>query len=335
MRGHFCLTIALGACAVGFMVGCAGNVAPDEGGTLTHKTPPPVGSDSTVDETPITATSPARDTVAPGEAYRDVAAVAFADKIGHQWLKQWVINSAGTGYWDRSCPIMERGGPDWANCTSWGPGFYVSELGLPGFGPLSGMSAYLYQDASDGEHTQWIAQTVYNENGDTRMGRVCPIEDRDVVWSLCSEWNKLEFSSAWFNISAAQVFRDEEMLAYKDGTGADVFQHTLFSVDGSLSWSRSCASDGGQPWINPRTCEFGATTPVSDLNIKPGVISGQAGYVYTDALGPVYAQTVFSVSGTAAARRICPITTTGVDWQNCSAFVSERLDNLREYMGPL
>ena len=114
------------------------------------------------------------------EFYRDLSAFVYRNLAGHQTLEQWLIDETGEVYWTRSCTVGDKGGVQWNNCSSWDTAHAVADLGLPGFGPISGMNTYVWQEQEGGTTYQRVAQTVFNERGDMRMGRICPIY-REVV----------------------------------------------------------------------------------------------------------------------------------------------------------
>ena len=346
MRGLLCLLVAS---AVGGLVGCSdqiGDEARAGGSVATHPRPAtPFGT--AVDGVRGSQTinpgdwgSPPSNEVA--QAYRDYAAYTFTDRVGNQILSQWLISDDGVSFYARHCNVKSKGGPDWSSCQAWGESRPVANLGLPPFfGPIAGMGAFVFIRNDDPLRkplydTQWVAQTVFSERGDVRLGRVCPIENDRANYANCNDWTSLEVLSADFGIGESNAFRDDSMYMYRDATGTDVFAQSILSPDGTVTWERSCPSLGGSPYVSIKSCGFGPQVKMAKLGIDAPSVSGRGWYLYMDGGTQRAAETVISADGHSSSRRICPVNpTTGIDWSGCDAYTTNALVKASTSNSPL
>ncbi|MEO6418759.1 MAG: hypothetical protein ABIP39_05100 [Polyangiaceae bacterium] len=276
------------------------------------------------------------------ETYRDYAAYTYTDRAGTQMLSQWLISDDGVSYWSRNCKLGEKGGPDWSTCHAWGASRPIAGLGLPEFfGAVAGMGSFVFIKNSDPDRkpmydTQWVAQTVFSERGDVRIGRVCPIEDTGANYANCNDWTSLEVLSAELEIGEASAFRDDSMYTYKDASGTDVFAQSLLSPDGTATWERSCPSLGGSPFVTVKECTFGAQTKMAKLGIDAASVSGRGWYLYMDGDVQKAAETIISADGRNSSRRICVVnTTSGIDWSGCGDWTTSSLVKASTSVAPL
>lgn len=269
-----------------------------------------------------------------GEVYRDMSAFVYRDQYNHQILQQWLVDDTGTLYWRRECKVADKGGVQWNNCTSWDLPHDVSDLGLAGFGPIAGMNTYVWTETSGAQHWQHLAQTVFNERGDQRMGRVCPIE-RTVLWDQCSPWDKLAIETQQLDVPGALSLRDDFYFSYVNLDNENVLVQNVLSIDGSLMWDRQCVSTFGAPYVLSSRCGFGSNAPLRDFGIKMAAIAGGGQYVYQDGSNQLLAQTFISVDGTKSYHRTCTVTPKGVEWDSCEPFTASTVTQLRVTQAPL
>jgi hypothetical protein len=267
------------------------------------------------------------------EVYRDAATFVYRDGSNKQILSQWLIDESGHTYWNRSCRIGDKGGPIWSSCSSWDKAHDIADLGLPGFGPISGMNTYAWIEMSAGYPRQYVAQTVFDERGENRMGRVCPIL-RQPLWEECTDWNKLAVVTEQLEVPGATSLRDDFYFQYTNADSEVVLVQSVLSIDGSLMWDRHCVSAQGNPLIPAWQCGFGTRFPLKEFGIRLGAMAGGAQYVYQDGDTQKLNQTMISVDGTKAYHRGCTVTPRGVDWSNCEPMTASTITQLRNTAAP-
>jgi hypothetical protein len=270
------------------------------------------------------------------EVYRDVAMFVYRDVHNSQILSQWLIDDNGQTYWTRLCRIGDKGGVLWNTCSSWDVGHDIADLGLPSFGPIAGMNTYTFMTKDELGHTQqMLQQTIFNERGDERMGRICPIV-REPLWDQCTTWSKLAMTTEQMQVPGALSLRDDFYFSYTNLDGESVLVQNVLSIDGSLMWDRYCVTaKGGAPYVSANECGFGARSPLKEFDIRVSAIAGGAQYTYDSGGIPVLAQTFVSVDGTKAYSRSCNITLKGVAWSDCGPFQATSLAQLRVTQAPL
>jgi hypothetical protein len=322
------------------MVGCGGGTD-TVGSPSDHadKSGPTTAFETSADE-PTTAPehkdSPRFQDV---ERFRDYAAFAYMDRFGQQHLSQWLLADDGIVYFSRTCPIAERNGVLWNQCDAWTHyGQPVSELGTGGFSKLNGLNSYVYSRGldDDGNAIQYVVQTAFEDQGEQRRGRVCPIDvSEGPQWKDCTDWEKLSVVSRDLRVPDVYAFRDEMMFTYKSEAGDDMFSQTLLSVDGSQTWNRSCPTVGGSPFVT-KDCEFGEMLSVrASVGVQVHAINGRGAYVYFDGAQQILAETVIGVDGTTAQRRECPIYEKGIDREGCGNWSTFNLKELHKTQGQL
>jgi hypothetical protein len=273
------------------------------------------------------------------ERFRDYAAFAYSDRFGRQHMSQWLLAEDGLVYFSRTCPIAERDGVMWKQCTPWTHyGQPVSELGAGGFAKLNGLNSYVFSGGvdADGNKIQYVAQTAFEGRGEQRRGRICPIDVSDGPnWKECTDWEKLSVASKDLRIPGVYAFRDDFMFTFKNEAGGDMFSQTLLSVDGSQTWNRSCPSTGGSPFVT-KDCEFGAKSSVRlAVGVQLGAITGRGAYIYMDGVQQIIAETVIGIDGSTAQKRECPIHDKGIDYDGCGNWSTFSLKELHKTQGPL
>lgn len=320
------------------LTGCAAGVDPGpnpETGSAGRPTETLSDTQNAVDHVKqIVDTRPAGREDSVGEIYRDISAFVYRDQYKHQILQQWLVDETGTLYWTRACRVADKGGVEWNNCTSWDLPHDVADLGLPGFGPIAGMNTYVWAENDGQRDHQFLAQTIFNERGDQRVGRVCPIE-REVLWANCSDWEKLAIDTQSLNVPGALSLRDDFYFSYQNADHQAVVVQSVLSIDGSLMWDRQCPSLFGSPAISTSQCGFGSRAPLRDYAIRMAAVAGGAQYVYQDGLNQVLSQTLIAVDGTKSYHRSCTVTPKGVDWGNCEPFTASTITQLRVTQAPL
>ena len=288
MRGQLRLSVAGAVLGMSVLVGCGG-------GTDTVASPEQSGKDR---PTTVFGASAEEQTNAPDhkdaprlndvESFRDYAAFAYSDRFNQQHLSQWLLEKDGLVYFSRTCPIAERDGVTWNQCTAWTHyGQPVSELGTGGYSKLNGLNSYVFSGGldSDGNKIQYVAQTAFEDLGEQRRGRVCPIDASEgPLWKECTDWEKLSLVSKDLQIADTYAFRDDFMFTFKNAAGDDMFSQTLLSVDGSQTWNRSCPSKGGSPYV-AKDCEFGEMISVrASVGVQVHAINGRGAYIYMDGV---------------------------------------------------
>lgn len=269
------------------------------------------------------------------EVYRDLSAFVYFANDNQQVLQQWLIDVDGNSYWTRSCTIAPKGGGvQWNNCSSWDVAHAIADLGLPGFGPIAGMSTYVWTEQDADHARQYLAQSVWNERGDQRMGRICPIL-REPLWNQCTDWSKLESDTSDLAVPGGMSLRDDFYYSYKNTDGEDVMVQTMLSIDGSVMWDRSCVSAGASPLVPSYKCGFNDRSMLSAYNIRWAAVAGGAQYTYNDGDHQTLAQTLISVDGTKSYHRTCEVTPKGVDWTSCEPFTATTLGQVRYTQAPL
>ena len=268
------------------------------------------------------------------EVYRDLSTFVYRDVNKNQILSQWLIDESGHTYWTRACRVGPKGGVLWSTCSSWDLGHDVSDLGLPGFGPIAGMNTYVWTEKTGNFDQQYLAQTVFSERGDRRMGRICPIE-REPVNAKCSDWEKLAIDTQQLDVPGASSLRDDMHYSYTSVDGESVVVQSVLSIDGSLLWDRHCVNANASPLVASYKCGFGARAPLKDSGIRFVSAAGAGQYTYQDGDQQVLAQTFLSVDGGRAYNRTCTITEKGVDWNDCSPFTATTISQLRVTGAPL
>lgn len=264
-----------------------------------------------------------------------MSSFVYRDALGKQVLEQWLIDESGQVYWNRSCRVADKGGVEWNNCSSWDIGHDVADLGLPGFGPIAGMNTYVWTETLDHNRTaQHLAQTVFNERGDVRMGRVCPVE-RSPLWSECTDWEKLAIETEKLEVPGALALRDDSYFSYTNADSESVVVHSVLSVDGSLVWDRTCLTTSGSPIVSSTKCGFGARAPLRDFGIRMAAVAGGGQYVYRDGTNQVLSQTFIAVDGAKAYHRSCSVNARGVEWSECEPFTATTITQLRVTQAPL
>ncbi len=339
MRGHLRLSVAGAVLGMSVLVGCGGGTdtvaSPDE----QAKGHPTTVFGSAAEEqadAPEHKDAPRFQDV---ESFRDYAAFAYSDRYGQQHLSQWLLSNDGLVYFSRTCPIGARDGVTWNQCDAWTHyGQPVSELGISGFTKLNGLSSYVFSGGVDvdGDKIQYVAQTAFDDGGEQRRGRVCPIDASEGPrWSECTDWDKLSAVSKDLGVTNVFRFRDDFTFAFKNDAGGDMFSQTLLSVDGAQTWNRACASKGGSPFAS-KDCEFGATTSVrNSVGVQVHSISGRGAYVYMDGVQQIIAETVIGEDGTTASKRECPIHDKGIDYDACGNWSTFTLKELHKTQGAL
>jgi hypothetical protein len=321
------------------ITGCAAGVDPGptpESGRAGRPTTTLSDTQSSADEIrQVASTHVGGREETPGEIYRDTSSFVYRDGGGHQVLEQWLIDESGSAYWNRACRVADKGGVQWNNCTSWDIAHDIADLGLPSFGPIAGMNTYVWSEPVAGNRTaQRLAQTVFNERGDMRMGRVCPIE-RVPLWDECTDWKKLAIETEKLDIPGASAVRDDSYFSYTNADSDSVIVQSVLSIDGSLMWDRSCVTESGSPLVSSFRCGFGTRTPLREFGIRPVAVAGSGQYVYQDGLKQVLSQTLISVDGTKAYHRSCEVTQRGVEWTECEPFTATTISQLRITQAPL
>lgn len=268
------------------------------------------------------------------ELYRDAAMFVYRDGNGKQILSQWLIDEAGEAYFTRACRVGDKGGVLWNTCSAWDSGHHIADLGLPEFGPIAGMNAYVWTGQQGSYESQWLAQTVYNERGDMRMGRVCPIV-RSPQWQECTDWTKLAVATEEMMVPGALAIRDDFYFSYKNADNESVLVQNVLSIDGSLMWNRECVTPYASPFVPSYKCGFSNSELLKNFGIRLTAVAGGSQYIYTDNEEQKLGQTLFSVDGTKAYHRVCSVTTSGVDWNKCEPFTANTLTQARITQAPL
>lgn len=268
------------------------------------------------------------------EIYRDAAMFVYIDGNGKQILQQWLLDETGEVYFLRACRVGDKGGVLWNTCSAWDNGHHIADLGLPEFGSVSGMNTYVWVDQNGSYKQQWLAQTVYNERGDMRMGRVCPIV-REPLWKECTDWNKFASSTEHMAVPGANAIRDDFYFSYRNADDEAVLVQNVLSIDGSLMWNRECVTQYASPFVPSYKCGFSDKYVLKNFGIGLTAMAGGAQYVYHDGAEQKLGQSFFSVDGTKSYHRVCTVTPNGVNWSECEPFTANTLVQARLTQTPL
>lgn len=328
---HFKLIAGVGlALTSALTIGCGGSDDGDEFGRRRPNAPfsgaAEIGEGTGVQEVDF-PDSPAN----PNERYADYAPFVFRDADGAQRLREWMLDDDGITYYERGCTVGEADGPEWGNCTAWTSG-QIGDLGLGSIGKLSSLSAFAYEDTHEGKW--YVVQTAFNEAGDTRVGRICPLGNFETDWASCSGWNELALDAAALGVSGAELFRGDVAFAQTTTGGDFVVTERLLSIDGSTEWTRSCTTTY-QDFFGTSACSWTSSRDIASVTPNVPAIRGRGGFVYEDAGQKVYRETILSVTGTGSMSRECLLTDTGIDLASCRPWTARSIANLRVSEGQL
>jgi hypothetical protein len=318
MRGGFAIVLLSLIGAFGCSDGAADIQATQHGKRLNLVAGDDNNSDLINDVVPATVNRHLSETApAPAALYRDVAGVVLTDpKSGAQQLEQWILSQDGAEVRSRLCPVKATGGVVFSECASWQSPQTTAELGLVDIATIRSFSTYLFADASQELE---LAQVVFNMAGDERLERTCPVIGNAISWAACSSWLALEESAAALGVPQQTAFDDEVVVPYLDKQGNAQFTQQLITPSGEGAWARTCSTAQGEiPGAGSVDgCAFSPQVRISALGIHFDAVQGVGGYIYSDNGAQMYAQTVIASDGVTAARRLCPVTPEGVDFEQC------------------
>lgn len=247
------------------------------------------------------------------EHYRDVAGVVLVDPTsGAQTLHQWLLLDSGDSFVSRTCPVSDmggqKGGVDFPRCSAWTEADSIDALGLAGVTALRSLSFFVLPTSYG---SQSLVQVAFDDDGSMRFSRSCPIAGGEITWNACAPVVVEELATS-FGIPQVSDFSDEVVVAFVDGKGQPAVSQEVLALNGASAWTRTC------PTYEASGCAFaGNAEPIADLGIHYDAVEGIGGYTYVDGDETLYAQTVLAEGGTSASRRLCPVTSTGVDFGKC------------------